>query len=443
MNLHLPNGQFTLSPESVWSQLYPGKEFKDGSLRKIYSDLYRATQVFLAIRSLQTHEEWIVFFNLMSTNEAGKAALRRKWKRSIKKLSGVGHNALPRKTYHSLIRHEIYLDKYSESIRIRHEADDLKNALKSLDDFYILKRLKLMCEEELLHFLLETNHQEAVDKAHWVFEQAQKNETHVLVHIYLKIYKMIRSMRSRDSANLEKRYQSIFSYFKIHFKEIATSEARELLNYCFNLINGISRRFKNSLTSQLEDIFQLRVESKCLFVDGHILPEEFKNRISFLLIHDRADEALDFFDQYQNHLSPLHCDEVLPFCRGCIHFYTGDFSAMRQNFQAVKGIDPFFNMDLKVLAIKALFVEDDPIPLAPFLEAFKKFVQRNRSLPQHRLQLYHTRILQFERLYRLLYGSRQGAQQLIHLRKSVAENPILADQQFWDTMFKRAESLFL
>nr|MBP6731211.1 hypothetical protein [Chitinophagales bacterium] len=257
-------------------------------------------------------------------------------------------------------------------------ANDVLPVIKTLDEFYALKKLRYHCEFLNRHQVLGTPYHE--DNIAYVLEVLEpfNNSTYPYAHLFLNVYKMLKTGSFEEG---EKYYKTVQNF--IEGAETLSVNLREVINYLVNYcLFWNSRGYKEAGAVALWGL-EMRMRYDEILEHGKIAPSDFRN-IVVLAILNAKDPAWikQFIDGYAQYLPLEQADTNKAFAEAQYFYYTKDFAkAMALFQQAQVKEEPIFNAIVRRWQFMCMYEENpgNTNVLLDFLDAYEKYLQRNTT----------------------------------------------------------------
>ncbi len=153
-----------------------------------------------------------------------------------------------------------------------------------------------------------------------------------------------------------------------------------LLNYCLEL-----RKIEKTeeLENQIADLYQFGIETKILFVDGKILPVTFYNIVAINCEAQRNNWALNFIEDYKQFLPANDQQNMVCLSKALWYCMNEDFDQPLTLLQDVTFDHYYYNMAYRYIVTRCYFDANEEDALMTHLEAFEKYVRRNKDMSEH------------------------------------------------------------
>lgn len=424
-----------MNREMVWANLYPDKAMAENQLRKHYSDLHRLAKEFIAM------EDFTKSSRDQSVNRMRRYIRSLLPDRLRKELGEARKEFIAHASEYpdaDCYWHSAKLDEfeYYLSAHERKGVPNLNQAVRSLDAAYLLSKLKFLCEIASFRNVFQFEHDFVLESEVVSLASKPPFSSYLLIKIYLQIYHLLERhhppTHQGDHAPqaLLNDFDRLLDVLGQRYSSIALEELQMIQNYLQNICIRRIALSDHPFEERLDQLYEFRLASGSIFVNGWLRTEDYKNRVSLLLKLKRFEQAWEFIHTYSEKILPEFRAVAMHFNLGSYYFYIGDYGKMRKELVVVLNQDAFYLLDSKALMIKAYFLEQDMDALKLQLESLKAYLWRNTRLPSSRVLIHKNRYRFFEKLYRLMESKVHKTPRIEKLRVEIMACRPMLDQQF-------------
>lgn len=273
---------------------------------------------------------------------------------------------------------ELSLNGFDAKLK-RTNRNDLTPVLKTLDEFYALKKLRYLCELLERQRILGTPQQQKAD----VFTllhilKPYNNEQHPYVYLFAHVYLMLSADSYEESTGP---YNVIKAYTEAHSEGVLSDSISESMGYCMNRCSKWFNRGYEQAADEYLWWIDLRMKKNLLLENGKILPVTFRNIISIAAISKNNPEWMErFIQRYEETLPPAHREANVAFGLGLFNYKRGKYKeAIRHLMVAQAGEEINFNCVIRRWQFMCLYQFDsqDTDTLTNHLLSFEKYLQRH------------------------------------------------------------------
>ncbi len=353
--------------EELRKQVSGKKVLNENQFRKICFELLQKIEQLLPVIQLEKDKSAnkLQLLHYLSTEETERF-FEEKWNK-VKK-DAQEENALL-SSGHSLFNYSIELIRYNFLVDnpSKSKANNIVDTSATLDEYYILQKLKLIC-----HAMNEakfTTYKEMPAYHEKVIEIA-KHQKSPLIDLYLNIYVLLTATDDETMfITIRQKLETIYfideSEWRIIFQYV--------INYCIIQLNKGNANFEHKLF----DIYKTYLQK---INDKIFSPFRYKNIINLSLKLKQYEFAAAFIDDYGKKL-PIELQQTsIAFNKAKLNYELNNFDLVIEILQHVKTDDITFNLSSKVLLVKTFYGKKEFQFLESFLESFRVFVLRSRQM---------------------------------------------------------------
>jgi len=375
-----------LEKETVYKKIFPGKPYKDSTIRLLMFYLYEIVLKFLAYTRFSKN-------NVTYTENLMKELLDRgqykEFEKNIEKINQEIEN-IPVKdeNYYMnrfIFRHE-YLNYASNFVEGKYEKfvskEDIEFVSNNLTYYYLIRIFKFYSIALNMMLLYNINIETAI------FENITKNfnpdafKDVPMIGIYFNAIMVL--LKPEDESYY-------YKLKKLVFENAASLEKNTLSDLYINLENYCHRKGRTGaekFNKEALEIYHAEIENNVCFVNG-LMPYSLYN--SYVVTACRLkkyDEAHEFVEKYRQTLSPENMDGYYDYCMAFLENARRNNEKALEYLSKVKLDDLYMKMDVRILQSKIYYELTWHMPLQSLLDTFKKTVQNNKLMPEFRKKYY-------------------------------------------------------
>ncbi len=264
----------------------------------------------------------------------------------------------------------------------RSNVHNILPVLKTLDEFYALKKLRYLCEavnRKVSLSFADDSHEQHVSTLLKIL-QPYTNPKYPYVYLFVNVYQMLAATTYEES---EIYYGLIKQYVTEHQKDKPVSQSIiEAVTYAHG--NCIKWYNKGLAAAGNEFLWWIEWERQhdLLLENGRLQPINFRNIIVMALQHRSPQEIKAFIVHYSPFLPAEYRDACTTFALGLYQYRIKQHSKAARSFAAAQaGTDVVFNCIVRRWQWMNLY-ESNPTDvgiLLSQLEAFNKFQLRHKA----------------------------------------------------------------
>ena len=408
--------------ESAFRHLFPHKKFDDLRIRHLMEELLIQLENFITINLVQANEFYFHFTMLQHA--------RRK---ELNKHVGSGmvflENSLEKKSFrnaeyfYNRFLLEAEKSKQASSQEERISGTDLESVNNPLDNFYIITKLKYVCEMMNERQILSgENKLLLMDE---ILSHLEKNpdsyENVPVMHIYYLIFLTLKN--SGDTSNYFKLKKMLFQQSGFAEQEEEREIFTYIQNYCIRKINAGDENFLN----ELFEIYKHVLDKKIIFKEGFLSPWDYKNIVVISLRLSEFSWTENFIEHYKNFILSAYRENAWIYNMAKLRFHQKDFHSTLQFLQKVNYEDVFYSLDSKTTLLKTYYELKDIVGVSSVCESFSAYLRRNRLVSQQ----HKTNYKNFIHLTRLLSDCRSNGKPALEIvRNRIQETTQVADSNW-------------
>lgn len=229
-------------------------------------------------------------------------------------------------------------------------------------------------------------------------------------------------------------------------QEIVREDLLDLFNYflniCYRRINLGEKPFESLGASLFRDMLDLNL----IPWKGQIPPRLFKNIVSLNCRLTNYAWTLEFIDRYAPALPSPEDQFLAGYCRGLVHFYSGNHHESATIFRRIMQEDhqdQFWGFESRNLLLKSLFQRYDDLSmqeheeLLRLIDSFRMYTRRNKRLSRFHQKCYLNFIQVFNSLVRLEEASDSSHGALEELWKEIDQEELITHKEWLLAVIER------
>lgn len=355
--------------KDLWNVLFKKQPLDDNHFRKLCFELLQSVEKMLGHVQLEknddTHKLMTLAYFSTLPNEDFYEDKWSKTKSKSQESSLLNSQKIFFEYSMELIQYDFLTTNPSKS-----KTNNISNTSETLDHYYVLQKLKLLChainESKFTNYNVQFTFQDSVIR----MAESISMRKNLLIDLYLNAYYLLNDVQADETfISLKKKMET--PYF------IDDSELRILFQYVINYCIIELNKGKNNFESELFDIYKMYVQK---INDKIFSPFRYKNIINISLKQKQFDFATFFIDEYGKKLPKPHQQTTIAFNKAKLQYELKNYDAVISILQNVKNDDLTFNLSAKVLLVKTFYEKKEFQFLESFLESFRIFVLRNKEM---------------------------------------------------------------
>ncbi len=394
------NGKEGFNKQSVWKTLFKSNDFNDVNFRKYCSDLFRLVEKYLAV-PLDEDEE---YYRLLHFAENVKE----------KKIEPLNKTAIS--GFDTFLENQTYLNsryyyfKFKKS-NLEYEILEKQQAYKtkvnfeeisdSLDVFYLLEKLKLMCNvfahKRLINVDYKVTFSEELSKLIANIELDKHPGLSLFYHTYLLM---------KDPENIENFFllkENLLNNWRFLSDIEVFDVIVSAMNFCTNRIN----KGEKSFYKEYFELIRFGIDKNLFVINGIIEVWRFNNFFYAALQIDEVEWAEKFILNYKQYLPNDQRESTVSFNLARLYRKKGEIHKVLDVLKNVEYADLGYNVNSKAMLIMAYFDLDEFDTLDSVIDSFKVYLNRHKDLSTQKRKLYLNFLKYTRRLMRLVPGDKK------------------------------------
>jgi hypothetical protein len=239
--------------------------------------------------------------------------------------------------------------------------------------------------------------------------------------LYIKIAKIL------ENENETEEYYELRKLMKDHIETFETTLQREIytmaLSYCINKVN----QFKGEFHREVFDLFKESVEKNVIMENEEISVSVFRN-IVFAAIRVSEFSWVEYFiENYKSYVNPKFRDNAVYFSLARLEINRENYPKVLDYLQLINYDDVWYQLGARTMQMAAYYKLGEYDALESLLNAYKMFINREKSLTKERKTAY-LNLIRFTK--KLLYIIPSEKTKIQNLRKEIEENPSIVNKSW-------------
>lgn len=292
--------------------------------------------------------------------------------------------------------YQIHFKKYSflaitnDRIKFYQEQkSELQNAIKSIDKYYIIQKLRL-----ITYFLnLGTTIKNEIDVGlhNEILEHVKNNEfsDSPLINAYYNVIMFLKDQSNESNYNnlIIILQENVFTQFRDHEKLLYDSA----LNYCSLKINTGNIAYYQKMF----ELYKLALKTDSFYIDGYIFIMTIKNIFRIALRLGEFDWTHNFLNQYQSKFKPNERIDIYNFGMSELSFHRNKFDKTLELLDSInfKNLAKNFERDARILKIKINFEKSELIETENLLDAFYKQTNNTKNKVSEQTKMLYSNFI--------------------------------------------------
>jgi len=289
------------------------------------------------------------------------------------------------------------LDRYSLTKGRRGYDENLQHKNDALDQYYLCNKLRIACDMVSRNIVVQAGY-----KCHHLEEllrryEADEQQLQSLpaLQVYYKTYQMLTCDSSegyyRELKALLANYMHLFPRRELNFLY------RYVLNYAVRQINiGKGHYYR-----ELLEVYKLLLDKEIIFENGYLTQWSYINIITAGIRLKEYTWTEQFIHRYKERLLPDERKNVYTYNLAAFYFEKRDYDKALQQLHDVEFTDTSYHLGAKIIQLKSFFELDETEAFFSLVEAFRKYILRNREISDYRKRANHHFLRLAQQIYQL------------------------------------------
>jgi hypothetical protein len=412
--IHQNVEQISVSDDIVWKKLFSGLPFDAKKYNRLYYILGNLFDRFIS----QKEFEEMPYYNLKVKGDV---------------LQNVPNRALRKKVYNETNAYIQKSQTYSSEDLVYTYFNNNRfipltkesNVQQDLNYYYILEKLKtyvsLLSWKKMYKLDVDFHFMD------YVFEMLDDNGYifHPSITIFKKITDTLLDENNSDN------YFELRQLMKEHIEKFSEDIQREFytlaISYCISKVN----QSKTDFDKEVFELFKESVEKNILQENNELSVPVFRN-IVFAALRVKEFEWTEYFiNNYKKYVHPKYRDNAVYFSLARLELNRENYNKVLEYLQLINYEDVWYQLGARTMQMASYYALSEFEVLESFLDAFKMYVNREKSLTKDR-KVSYINMLKFTK--KLLYLQPSDKTKIHKLRieientKAVASKPWLLEK---------------
>lgn len=416
-----------LTTENAFFYVYPRGVYKEQTITKLLSKLYKIVEAFIA------HEVYgsrVVSKKINLLNYHNNRLLFKFFPAQLKEAQKLQSRVKYQDSHYFYHQYQIEAqNSFFESTHDERTGDvNFQNNNRFLDLHFIVSKLKLFC------LMLNRQRSVNIDYDFTMMEELllflEKSPYHDIPIIALW-YKGVLLLRNSGDAK-------IYNDLKALVEQHGTLQQLEWTRVLYTILENASKQVIKTSRAYYEELFQLydkQLEMGLFFMDGYFVPAIFKNISTIALRLEKYDWTVNFIEGNYQKLLPDAQVDLYNYCRADVFFHQKKYDKVLDLLYQVEYRDIYIKLGVKRMLMKVYYETDEMNLLESAINAFRVFIHRQKNIADSHKKSHQNFINVLGRILRLLPNEKNKIEKLL---EEVKENVQLSER---DWLIEKLEEL--
>lgn len=393
--------------ENIYNQIFPRKKYDPNKIHTLNKYLLNLLLDFFAQEEIgnETFLDNELALQRALLNKGLDKFLPKIIQKGAKRLND--HPYRDANFFHEQFRFNELHAEYSIKDSNRSHEITYRQAMESLDHFYLIQKIKYACA------IINRNNVLASDDEIQLLDEVISFCTLdiqakvPLINLYFQLLMML------HKENGDVNFHKVGSILHIHHTLISNDDLTNIYGY---LINYCSKRYKEGALAFLNEMFayyKQMIESNLLFSNPLTASIHYKNVVTLSLKFKEYEWAEEFIKKYKKRIDPSYRDKVYSYNMANLSFHRENYSESMRYLQRATFIDAFDRLNCDILLLKTYYELGDLEPLLSLCTALTTFLRRNKSLSEGNRIAYANFVKIVRKLAKAKYGKTQRSPRIV------------------------------
>ena len=402
--------EFNFTKEELWIELNKKESFNSLKVRKLFSDLLKLVEQFLAQEVYENNK-------LLKANYLLKSVSNK----NLKKLISTSLSNAYRTSEKSPLREsEFFLYQYQREKNIyelknsdldRNSESNLNQIVNYLDYFYLAEKMRYLCEIIVRENIISMDYQILFRDEIVAHLKKYKYDDVPLVSVYYHMFLTLTEDKDENYFKLKELLEKHIDIFpNYEAKEIYTSA----INYCSRKINSGNNKFLSEFLQLNESLIEKNI------IENELGPWKFKNIISVALKLGKFEWAENFIENYKNKLPERYKENAITFNTAQLYFYQKRYEELLPILLQVEYEDFTYRLNTKLFTVITYFELGEDEAILSFIDSFKTYLRRQKTISNKRQQNYINFLKHTKKLVKNKFEKNQVV--LLKMQREIQDN---------------------
>lgn len=383
----LASAQPEIRRESMHEFLFPEKAYDYFRISNVLSYFANLLKEFLAFEHLKAHPDEFVAFRMKGLQEKNLIQPLQHEFRLVKK-------SLTKKKVDdeiSLTLRQILADEEDTLLLRQGErrwSAGLDASISIVQEKYCLEMIKRSCQWKNRQLMIPD--QPASELISDFIARYQSGELPLPPNPLIRLYSHVLDIFLHTEVDLA--YQKLSDGLHQYGSHFPFTDEQSLYQYARNFCIRKSNAGDSEYLRALLKVYQRMIDRELIFFDGVLNPGDMKNIVSLGIILKEFDWTKWFLETHGHRIIKEHKKNALAYNNAHLEYAIGNYGRALNLLAQVELEDVFYSLGARTILLKCYFENKDAESLYDHINAFTKWLSRNRHLADSQKQA-HKRLL--------------------------------------------------
>ena len=400
---------FNFNKEELWAATGKTTQFDSLKLRKLFSDLLKLVEQFLAQEVYENNKLLKANFLLKSVSSK---KLHKLYSSSLSNAQRTSEKSTHREANFFLYQYQREKNIYElkNSDLDRSSGSNVDQIVNNLDYFYLAEKVRYLCEIIVREKIISMDYEILFRDEIVAHLKKYKYDDVPLVSIY---YHMYLTLTEDNDDN----YFKLKELLEKHIDIFPNYEAREIytsaINYCLKKVNSGHFSFAHEFLQLNESLLE-----KNILADGELSPWKFKNICTGALQLGKFEWVENFMETYKFKLAEKYRDNAITFNTAQLYFYQKKYEKLLPILLQVEYEDFTYALSSKIFTVVTYYELGETETLISYLDSFRTYLSRKKSISEKRKKRHQNFISHVKKLVKYQHTKKYD---LANLRNEISQ----------------------
>lgn len=359
----------------LWSKLYPDRASEDQEIRYLMSNMLRLVEQFLGQQVYEGHH----LLNRQHILEAcHRRNLKKHYRHYIRQMEKQ-HEAFPYRDeafYHYQYQLEGVKTEYVHRHNPRSFDSSLQSTVNSLDDYYLIVKLRLTCELINRQNIVSATYDiRLVDELMGFIQESDLKRVPAM-EIFYRILNLL------TSSDPLPHFQRLKVLIRENLDRLPMLSWQHIFSYAQNFCIRKIKQGEQSFSDELFVLYQEGISTGILLDQEKLSPWKFKNIVSVGLSLEKFSWVENFVNEYEHRLPVEFRLTAMAYNRANIAFHQRAYSDALKTLGQVEFSDVFYALGTRKMMLMIYFERRDEEALLSLISSFRLFLKRNKLISE-------------------------------------------------------------
>jgi len=274
---------------------------------------------------------------------------------------------------------------HPQTHKFTEKKDEATDMISYLDEAYIILKLRFGFHKMWRQRFFNEGTVNDIPLLFPILKYAE-NYSNPVIQLYLYLFKYF------EADDKKFVFEAAFKAYQNHLSVLPCEEKLIVLTALINMANDITLNNTPNFFERLFSLYQIGLEQKLFIRFENISEQTFKNIVVTGASLKKFEWVEKFAKEYRQYL-PKNASSTIALSEAYVNFYKGDFQLVLnylQNYPKPRLSDKLNFKSLNVRCLYEIQLNDNTYQetLLNFLEAFNKFISKNKQLSENRKKPY-------------------------------------------------------